>query len=67
MYLLLTRDAYPLIMMPSLSKIISTIPLNPIEVSPIYLLYFIPFLLVDILLLVPIPIAVMFEAFKVIF
>jgi hypothetical protein len=54
MFILLSRDNYPAVMLPSY------------ETSPFYLLYFIPFLLIDIFLLVPIPVAVMFEAFRVI-
>mmetsp|Transcript_16614 Transcript_16614/g.14452 ORF Transcript_16614/g.14452 Transcript_16614/m.14452 type:complete len:166 (-) Transcript_16614:3632-4129(-) len=52
LYILYSSDNYPTLMQPSLKS------------SPWYVCYFVPFVLVNILLLIPIPIAVMFQAFR---
>mmetsp|Transcript_16616 Transcript_16616/g.14460 ORF Transcript_16616/g.14460 Transcript_16616/m.14460 type:complete len:97 (-) Transcript_16616:239-529(-) len=48
LYVLYSNDNYPAIMIPAIKN------------SPYYLFYFIPFVVINILLLTPIPIAVMF-------
>lgn len=53
MYGLVTLDNYPEIVIPSL------------KYSELYLIYFLPMLIVIILILIPVPVGVAFEAFKV--
>lgn len=52
-YGLVTLDNYPEIMFPAL------------EYSELYLIYFIPFTILCLLILIPVPVGVAFEAFKV--
>lgn len=52
LYILFSKDVYPDIMIPA------------IDASKYYLIFFVPFVAFNILLLVPIPIAVIFDAFR---
>jgi len=51
--MLFSRDNYPYVMTPAAQK------------SPYYAIYFIPILIINTFLLVPMPIAIMYAAFKV--
>lgn len=52
MYILTTLSNYPAIVVPYYNN------------SPVYLIYFIPFLVFTVLILLPIPVAVVFEAYR---
>jgi len=52
LYILFSKDNYPDIMLPAINN------------SFFYLFYFIPFMVINTLLFVPIPIAVIFDAFR---
>ena len=66
LYILFARDNYPDIMLPAIS-LICYFPqlISLLDESSYYLFYFIPFMVINTLLFVPIPIAVIFDAFRV--
>jgi hypothetical protein len=53
MYVLTTLSNYPAIVIPYYNE------------SPVYLIYFIPFVVFTVLILLPIPVAVIFEAYRI--
>ena len=57
---LVTFDNYPLVMRPFICSNRSP------AISPYYLLYFMPYILVNILFFIPIPIAVVYDGFRVV-